>query len=128
MEEILHQAERSEKEYDWLEAAGFYEKALNLLPQDDFSKIAEIHERMGYAFYNFAFQAESKDEFRERLRQSTVAYEKAVEFYGKPNEPVKTARTSRCNAMIAYIGYWLATEAKEKKEKIDECWRLARTR
>jgi hypothetical protein len=81
---------------------------------------------LGYAFYRVAFQAESKDEFRERLRQSTVAYEKAVEFYGKPNEPVKTARTSRCNAMIAYIGYWLATEAKEKKEKIDECWRLAK--
>ena len=105
-----------------LELPSLYEKALNLLPQDDFSKIGEIHERLGYAFYRFAFQAESKDEFRERLRQSAVAYEKAIEFYGKLNEPVKTARTSRCNAMIAYIGYWLAPEAQEKKRLLNECW------
>jgi len=126
VEEILHQAERLEREYDWLRATELHEKALNLLPQDDFSKIGEIHERLGYAFYHFAFQAERKDEFRDRLRQSAVAYEKAVEFYGKLNEPVKTPRTSRCNAMIAYIGYWLAPEAKEKKKKIDECWRLTK--
>ena len=126
MEEILHQAEQLEKEYDWLRATELHEKALNLLPQDDFSKMGEIHERLGYAFYHFAFQAESKDEFRERLRQSAAAYEKAVGCYGKLNEPVKTPRTSRCNAMIAYIGYWLAPEAKEKKKMIDECWRLTK--
>ena len=28
--------------------------------------------------------------------------------------------------MIAYVGYWLAAEAKEKKKKIDECWRLTK--
>jgi tetratricopeptide (TPR) repeat protein len=122
VEEILYQAEQSEKEFDWSRAAGSYEKALNLLPQADFSKLGEIHERLGYAFYRFAFQAESKDEFRERLRQSTANYEKAVGCYGKLNEPAKTARTARSNAMIAYIGYWLASEAPEKKRLLDECW------
>jgi len=122
VEEILHQAEQSEKEYDWSGAAESYEKALNLLPLDDFSNRGEVHERVGYAFYRFAFQAESKDEFRERLHQSTVAYKKAVEFYGKLSEPLKTPRTSRCNAMIAYIGYWLAPEVPEKKRLLDECW------
>ena len=68
VEEILHQAEQSETEFDWLRAAKSYEKALNLLPQDDFSKRGDVNERLGYAFYRFAFQAESKDEFRERLR------------------------------------------------------------
>jgi hypothetical protein len=126
VEEILHQAEQSEKEYDWLGATALHEKALNLLLESDFSRKGEIHERLGYALYRFAFQAESKDEFRDRLHQSSVAYEKAVELYGELNEPVKTARTLRCDAMIAYIGYWLATEAKEKKEKIDECWRLTK--
>jgi hypothetical protein len=126
VEEILHQAEQLEKEYDWSGATQLYEKALNLLAENDFSSKGETQERLAYAFYHFAFQAESKDEFRERLRQSTVAYEKAVEFYGKLKEPVKTPKTSRCNAMIAYIGYWLAPESKEKKKKIDECWRLTK--
>jgi tetratricopeptide (TPR) repeat protein len=125
VEEILHQAERLEKEYDWLGAAGSHEKALNLLPQDDFSKMGEIHERLGYALYRFAFQAEINEKFRDRLRQSAVIYEKTIDFYGRQKESVKTARMLRCNAMIAYAGYWLAPEAKEKKRQIDECWRLA---
>jgi hypothetical protein len=122
VEEILHQAERLEKEYDWLRATESYEKALKLLPQDDFSKRGEIHERLGYAFYRFAFQAESKDEFRERLRLSAVAYEKAIECYKKLNGSVKTGRASRCNGMIAYMSYWLASEVPEKKRLLDECW------
>jgi tetratricopeptide (TPR) repeat protein len=119
VEDILNQAERSEKEYDWLGVAGSYEKALNLLPQNDFSRMGKIHERLGYAFHRFAFQSESNDEFKDRLRQSVAAYEKAVQCYGKLNEPVKTPRTLRCNAMIAYTGYWLASEAQEKKKMID---------
>jgi hypothetical protein len=74
VEEILHQAEQSERDYDWSRAAESYEKALKLLPQDDYSKMGELHERIGHALYRFAFQAETKDEFRERMRQSTVAY------------------------------------------------------
>jgi hypothetical protein len=126
VEEILYQAEQLEKEYNWLGATGLHEKALNLLLQDDFAKMGEIHERLGYAFYRAAFQAESRDEFRDRLRQSVVSYEKATESYGRLNASVRTTRTSRSNAMIAYIGYWLAPEAKEKKKKIDECWRLTK--
>jgi hypothetical protein len=126
VEERLHQAEQSEKEYNWVGVAESYEKALNLVPQDDFSKRGEFHERLAYALYRFAFQAESKEEFRERLCQSAVGCEKAAEFYGKLNEPLKTGRASRCNAMIACIGYWLASEAEEKKKKIDECWRLTK--
>ena len=126
MEEILHQAEQLEKDYDWLGASTLYEKALNLLREDDLLKKGEIHERLGYALYRLAFQAETIEEFRDRLRQSTVAYGKAIEFYGRPTESEKTARTLRCNAAIAYIGYWLASEAPEKKRLLDECWRLTK--
>jgi hypothetical protein len=72
VEEILHQAEQLEKEYDWLGAAESYKRALNLLSEDDFSRKSEVTERLGYAFYRFAFQAESNDEFRQRLRQAVA--------------------------------------------------------
>jgi hypothetical protein len=52
VEEILNQAERLEKEYDWLGAAESYEKALKLLPIDDFSGIGETCERLGYVPFN----------------------------------------------------------------------------
>jgi len=47
MEEILNQAEQSEKNYDWFGAVGLYEKALSLLSQDDFLKVGECYERLG---------------------------------------------------------------------------------
>jgi len=126
VEEILHQAERLEKQYDWLGAAESYEKALNLLSEDDFSKKDEIHERLGYAFYRAGFQAENSSEFRQRLNQAINNYAKAKEIYQKLNEPTKTGRILRCDATIAYIGYWLASEAPEKKRLLDECWRLTK--
>ncbi|MGA3192995.1 MAG: hypothetical protein ABSD73_10865 [Candidatus Bathyarchaeia archaeon] len=126
MEEILHQAERLEKEYDWLKAAESYEKALNLLPEDDFLSKGEIHERLGYAFYRAAFQAESNDEFRERMRQAVAGFEKAKELYQKLNEPKKTGIMLHCDAMNAYIGHWLASDVPGKKRKLNECWRLTK--
>ena len=123
MEDILHQAEQLEKEYEWLEAAESYEKALKLPPEDDFSGKAETYERLGYAFYRAAFQAESNDGFKQRFCQAIADYEKAKENYQRLNEP-KTGRALRCDAMNAYMGYWLATEAPEKKRLLNECWRL----
>ena len=121
MEEVLHQAEQSEKEYDWLGAADLYEKALKLLPEDDYSKKGEIHERRGYAFYQASFQAESQEEFKNRMRQSAGDYEGAVESYGKMQGTIPG--NLRCQAMIAYANYWLAGEVPDRKRFLDECWR-----
>jgi hypothetical protein len=126
VEEILHQAEQLEKEYDWLRAAESYKKALNLLSEDDFSRKGEVTERFGYAFYRAAFQAENRDEFRERMGQSVANYQKARELYGGLNAQVKASRTFRCDAMIAFADYWLASQASEKKRLLDECWRLTK--
>jgi hypothetical protein len=126
VEEIQGQAERLEREYDWLGAAESYEKALKLLPDDDLSRKAETYERLGYALYRAAFQAESSDEFKQRLRQTVLNYEKAEELYGRLNEPKKTGMVLRCNAVIAYLNYWLASEVPEKKTMINECLKLAK--
>ena len=124
MEEILHQAERLEKEYDWLGATDSYKKAFNLLSEDDLSRKGDVTERLGYTFYHAAFQAEKSDTFQERMRQAVLNYEKAKEFYMKMAGPGKVGRMFCCDAMIAYIGYWLASEVSEKKRLIEECWRL----
>jgi len=123
---ILNQAREREKEYNWLGAAEFYQKAFDLMPETDFLTLGQVQERIGYAFYRAAMQAESVDEFRERMRQSVANYQKVKEFHGRMNEQGKTPRTLRCGAMIAYVGYWLATEVPEKKRLVNECWRLAK--
>jgi len=125
-EVFLSQVEEEERKYDWLGAAELYRKALNLVPETDFLKIGQVEERMGYAFYRAAMQAGSVDEFKERMRQAVATYEKAKEFYGKSSESSKTPGVLRCDAMIACLGYWLASEAAEKKRLSDECWRLTK--
>jgi len=125
LEEILHQAERSEKEYDWLSAAELYEKALGLVSENDFKK-GETHERLGHALYRAAFQAESSNDFQKRMRQAIEDYRKAKEFYGKMGEPENAARMFRCDAMIAQVSYWLASSPQEKKKLTGECWTHAK--
>ncbi len=126
LEAILSSAEGKEKEYDWLGAAESYKKPLGLVPEQDSLRMSEVHERLGYALHRFAFQAESNDQFRQRLHQSILSYEKTGELCGRVDESVKMPRMLRCDSMITYLNYWLAVEAGEKKRLLDECWRLTK--
>lgn len=126
MEKILHQAELLEKEFDWLGAAGLHEKALKQLPPDDFLKSGCIHERLGYALYRAGFQAKDNSEFKQELHRAIMSYEKAKELYEKLTELVKTPRMLRCDAMINFMGYWLASETSERARRLNECWRLTK--
>jgi tetratricopeptide (TPR) repeat protein len=124
VEDILHQAERLEKEYDWVGAAESYEKALKLLPPDDFSKRGEVYELLAYALIRGAFETESSDEFEQRLHQAIASCEEARKLRRKSGEFTETARISHCTAIIAYANYWLATQASERTRLLDECWRM----
>ena len=126
MEEILNSAEQSEKEYEWLKAAESYEEALKLIPDNDYLRIAQIYEHVGQAFHRAAMQAESQEEFRERLQRSIGAYEKAHGFYGGLIAKEKNALMLRCEAVIKYLGYWLTSVPSEKRKLLDECLELAK--
>jgi hypothetical protein len=122
VESILGQIGEQEKEYDWLGAAESYKKTLILVPGRDFLKLGEIHERLGCAFYWAAMQAESQEEFKDRMCKAVAGYEKAKGFYERMSEQGKTPRMLRCDAMIAFIDYWLASKVPERKRLLDECW------
>jgi len=125
-EVILSQAKEKEREYDWLGAAESYSKALGLMSEQGFLKIDEIYEQLGYAFYRAGMQVENVTEFRGRMSQSVAHYEKAKESFEKTSDIGKTPRILRCDAMIAYVGYWLASEVPEKRRLLEDCWRLAK--
>jgi hypothetical protein len=125
-EPFLGQAGERERGYDWVGAVGSYKKALGLLSETDFLRMGQIQERVGCAFYRAAMQAGSVEQFGERMREAVANYEKAKEFYERLGEIGKTAKMLRCDALIAYLGHWLATEASEKKRLLDECWRMGK--
>jgi hypothetical protein len=120
------QAEEQEKVYDWLEASESYRKAIGLTDAQDFSALGGRHERMGYAIYRAAMQSETPDAFKAKCADAIESYRKAAEFYKKSNRQIDAPKAIRCEAMIAYVRYWLAEESAEKKRLIDECWKLTK--
>jgi hypothetical protein len=124
VQRVLAQAKEKEKRYDWVGAVEFHKKALGqMLKQRDLWKAGEIEERIGYCFHRAAMQAESQEEFRERLHLAIEEYEKAHGFYEKLGHEQK-ATMLRCRAVAKYLGYWLTSEASEKRRFLDECLEL----
>jgi hypothetical protein len=126
LENAIGKAGELEKNYDWLGAAEVYREALGFVSETDFFKKGQVQERIGCAFYRAAMQAESVDEFRDRMRRAIEGYDKTREYYGRSSGQGEKPRTIRCDAIIARINYWLASEAPEKKRLVDECWRLTK--
>ncbi len=86
---FLSQAVEREKQYDWLEAAQSYRKALGLVPKSDFSRASEIHERLSYALYRSAFQTEDLKEFRNRMAEALADYEETKKSCEKTSNAAK---------------------------------------
>jgi len=124
VESILSQIGKQEKEYDWLGAVESYRKALVLVPERDFLKLGEIHEKIGNCFHRASFQAESRENFRERVRLAVEAYEKASEFYEKLSGEQR-ARSFRSEAAAKYHCFWLTSNPSERNKFLDECLELA---
>jgi len=124
LEAIIAQAHERERAYDWLGASESYERALGLISEHDFSAIGDKYERLGYAFFRASMQSVTKDDFIVLCNRAVVNYRKAKEFYERLIEQNDQPKMIRCEAMIAYISYWLAKEATEKKRLIDDCWKL----
>jgi len=122
---VLAQAKEREKKYDWLQAVESYNEAqTSVLKQKNFQKAGEIQERIGFCFQNAAMQAESREEFREKMQYSIEAYEKASGFYETPLNNQTATRKLRCDAIVKYLGYWLTSDPSEKKKLLDECLEL----
>jgi KaiC/GvpD/RAD55 family RecA-like ATPase/tetratricopeptide (TPR) repeat protein len=125
LEPLLGKAKELEKKYDWLGATDFYEKAIAAaLGMKDFLSVVEFWERIGFCFYRAALQAELPEDFRRRMKLAVGAYEQAVMLFEKVEEDGKRAKINHLKAMVAFTSFWLATIPSEKKELIDEWWRL----
>lgn len=122
----MKSAEDQEKAYDWLGAVDLYRRMLESLDKQDFLARGSIKERMGYALCRAAMQATATGDFEKRMRLAAEAYGEARRFYSdSPDEAKKKPRMLRCDAMVAFVGYWFESEAAEKKKQVDLCWRLA---
>jgi len=106
LQHITDLAEQKGKKYCWVEAAELYEKALHMLSERDFLRKGEIQEKIGFCLHRAAFQAESKDGFRQGIQRAIESYDKAQRIY-REREGEQQARMLRARALVSYLGYWL---------------------
>ena len=124
--EIPDKAKEEEKRYEWLRAADYYRQTLTIVAESDSLRKGKICENLAYALYKAAFQTEHSYEFKGRMGQALTRYGEAKELYEKSLDTEKAPRISRCDAMIAFAGFWLACKAPERKKLIEECWSHAK--
>ncbi|HEX9908439.1 MAG TPA: hypothetical protein VGB78_08255 [Thermoplasmata archaeon] len=128
-------AKRSEMDYaseqeahlNWLGAAESYDKALKQLPDKDHQRIGDILERKAYTLHKAAFQEEGFERFKERTKEAIEFYKKAESAYENVSGPVGNGKRLRCESMVAYLSYWLATSHAEEKKLADVAWAKARS-
>ncbi len=119
-ESILNRAAMQEKEYDWTGAAVSYDAVLKLLPESDCLKRGEFHEQIGRTSFRAAFQADSAEEFKKRMRLSAESYEHAAELLQK----ISPGKSLYCRAMAKYSDFWSIDDFTQKRASLDDCSRL----
>lgn len=123
--DLLARARENEKNYDWIAAVEFHEKALDhSLQQRDLLRAGEVAERIGYCFHRAAMQAKSRDEFEKKIELAIGSYQRAQEIYESLPDSQKAGRKLRSKAVATYLNYWLASNGVEKRKLLDECLEL----
>ena len=126
VEGILSEATGLERKYEWLEASKLYEQALSMVDEEDNFRRGEIQEKIGYCLQRAAFQAESREEFVERLRKAVEAYEAARGLHERVADEVGAGWALRCGAVTRYLEHWIESDPSEKRRLLDECLDLER--
>ncbi len=125
LEGFIAQAQEHEQEYNWQQAVECYNKALSLFGDRDLSRKGDVCERTGCAMYQVARQAENSEKFAEAISLAVASYEKAAELYGQLGNAQSPWRL-RCDAMRAYLSFWLTPDVTERKRRVDRAWSLAK--
>jgi tetratricopeptide (TPR) repeat protein len=123
---LLERAKEQEKIYSWLEAAKFYEQAVDSGSMSQ-PVAAETWEKIGFCYDFASRQAETVEDFK-KLRQSAVeAYQNTAKTLESEDGQKYRGKIEQCNALAQYVQSWLASDPSEKRRMLDECLRFGKT-
>ena len=123
---MLGKAAELEAAYDWTQAAEVYRRIATEVPEADSFAAGVLGERLAYARFRAAMQADGPQEFRGRMDAAIEAFRVALTSFEKGGDPTAEARSLRCRAWVAFGSYWLAGEAPEKRRLSFEAWKLGK--
>jgi len=123
LESLLNKAKEPESKYEWLQATKTYNKASKLsLELKNFVELGKINERIGYCFFRAALQAETKEQFENRMRLASKNYEQAFLIFQKFED--KEAGKNHAKAMVAYTSSWFEHDLSKMETLLEEWWTL----
>jgi hypothetical protein len=122
LESLLSEAEQLEKQYEWLQAAKLYGKAV-ILVNNSVGGV-EVLEKMGFNYYKAAMKAPTNEEFKNRMQLAIQTYKKGSELLKKKSEEHTQAKLNHFLALIAYASSCLEKDPEKKKKLLAEWWSL----
>jgi len=126
LEDNLNKAAVLEGEYGWLGAAALYEEVLKGVAEEDYFRRGEIREKIGRCLHRAAFQAETREEFLEKLGKAVEAYDVARGLYEKVASERGAGWALRCGAVFRYLKHWIEPDPSKKLWYLDEGLELKR--
>ena len=121
-ESLLRKAKEFEKNYEWIFAADFQEKALDLAKIES-SRGTEVCGHIGYCYLRAAFQSSTKKDYSHRIKLAIKAFERAVELHQSVIDG-KKGLIDHAKAMVVYANSWLAVDPTKKRELVNKWWKL----
>ena len=125
LSEILNRAVSQEGHYDWAGAIDSYEKTFSLISERNLRDLGDILERISFAKYRSARQADNQDWFDKQMRAAVSSYERTIEILSRSQDSQARPRILRCEAMKALLTSWLTSEASDKRRLANHSWRSA---
>ncbi len=105
--------ERSER-YEWTAAAALYQKALyQLESREDLPFTAQVSELLAKSNFKAAFQAPTREEFKQRMRRAEKSYDDLTQLYEKSGS---TSLAKRSRARTFSASFWIADEASGRRQ------------
>ena len=122
---LLEKAKELEKKYEWLQAEEVYQRASDIaVKHDDLENIAQLYDKRGFCFFKAAFQAETNNQFKEKVKVAIQTYQQAINFLENGTNKNTLVEINNLKAKIAYAKSWFEFEPPKKKIFIDEWWQL----
>ncbi len=110
---MVEARERSER-YEWTAVAELYQKALNQLEsKGDLSFTTQVSELLARSNFKAAFQAPTREEFKQRMRRAEKSCDDLMQLYDKSGF-ASLAKRSKARTLSAT--FWIANEAFDRRQ------------
>jgi predicted amidohydrolase/tetratricopeptide (TPR) repeat protein len=121
-ESLLEKAREEQRNYNWIEVATLYEKAVNFyLDKNLVDKAADNYKNLGYTHARASDTVETAEEYLKQIKCAIKAYKEANKLFRRlGNKSVEL----ECEAEISYFSGFLTTSDTESQNAYRQAYKL----